>query len=656
MVLKKFYAMLLGLCLAGVSLAQDPATGVVINNWDGSVLDQGSPLFMLVGERKYLNYTLEPAGADPESISVATEYTTDDANYGGTIVHHKYAAGYEIYAAREGARWLYIYDSNDSYLGRVRIIATKTPFILYNVQCGNNIVCSLMESGELAFWAHMYGLDRTQGEDCTMYDYDYADPSDEPSPAANPAPWSQYADRIRSVNFNNLDNIGDYAFCNISHLRYVTLPSEIQNIGIKPFLGCTNLSTMEVRATVPPGLNPENTSLMLDNAGTEVPLIIVPMNSLAAYKDDPSWNITGRTIVPDHDDSQPMAWSLSQSDSLQALRLNVETFESDKLVLPDRDDLFSSYPWDALGDKVEDLVINDNISYIGRGVFNRLTGLQTVQFHQWKSLDSMHIEAFPQNIRPWKFALGDPQDGPAIPPTIVGWTPELEALYHFSDSTVLYVPDSTFEYMEHEVSAIDLYRNAPFWGTAFNRITDRKVESETVGESVELRWLPLENAQGYQLTIIEWVTGARKDTTIVIPAAGVKGLIDWLHMGAEIPQYIAARRSPKGDDGQGGMTLTISIKSGSGAVHTSDAEAKVEGMKSGVTYTFSREVIKEKGIDDSLTKTGAFLGPEKAPTGLEEPTSDSSLKGRGEKILRDGQLYIIRDGKVYNAYGVEIRN
>lgn len=41
------------------------------------------------------------------------------------------------------------------------------------------------------------------------------------------------------------------------------------------------------------------------------------------------------------------------------------------------------------------------------------------------------------------------------------------------------------------------------------------------------------------------------------------------------------------------------------------------------------------------------------PTGL-EPTSDSSLKGRAQKRLIDGKLYILRDGKVYDARGNKV--
>ena len=41
--------------------------------------------------------------------------------------------------------------------------------------------------------------------------------------------------------------------------------------------------------------------------------------------------------------------------------------------------------------------------------------------------------------------------------------------------------------------------------------------------------------------------------------------------------------------------------------------------------------------------------------GINQPTSDSSLKGRGQKVIKDGQLYIERNGKTYNALGAELK-
>ena len=43
------------------------------------------------------------------------------------------------------------------------------------------------------------------------------------------------------------------------------------------------------------------------------------------------------------------------------------------------------------------------------------------------------------------------------------------------------------------------------------------------------------------------------------------------------------------------------------------------------------------------------------PTGVEEPTSNSSLKGRAQKVMIDGILYIVKDGKIFDARGARVQ-
>ena len=42
------------------------------------------------------------------------------------------------------------------------------------------------------------------------------------------------------------------------------------------------------------------------------------------------------------------------------------------------------------------------------------------------------------------------------------------------------------------------------------------------------------------------------------------------------------------------------------------------------------------------------------PTGMEDPTSNSSLKGRAQKRIIDGVLYIVKDGKIFDARGTRV--
>ncbi|MBO5619287.1 MAG: leucine-rich repeat domain-containing protein [Paludibacteraceae bacterium] len=46
---------------------------------------------------------------------------------------------------------------------------------------------------------------------------------------------------------------------------------------------------------------------------------------------------------------------------------------------------------------------------------------------------------------------------------------------------------------------------------------------------------------------------------------------------------------------------------------------------------------------------------QEAPQGVEEPNPDPSLKGRGQKVLRDGQIFILRGEKTYTVTGQEIK-
>lgn len=276
-----------------------------------------------------------------------------------------------------------------------------------------------------------------------------------------------------------------------------------------------------------------------------------------------------------------------------------------------------------------------------------LTNLKSIQFRQQNHpIDSMSLSAFDTGITPWKFALGDPQDGPIVPPVLKDFS---GTTFHFKDSTVLYVPDSTFEYKGEMVRSIDLYKKSTDWKRVFNKITDRTVDSkEKTDSSVVLKWLPLEMADGYRLTIREVATG--KDTSIVIPAFGLQGLIDWANLNAVVPQHLAARRAPKEDTG-GGLTLTI--RPNTGQAHNEDVEVETAGLNS-KDYTYAREVLKNGYADAALTKKGTFSAPEKA-TAIDQLTVPTDrtviydMLGRivGDKIdaLSNG-IYIVDKGGV----------
>ena len=80
------------------------------------------------------------------------------------------------------------------------------------------------------------------------------------------------------------------------------------------------------------------------------------------------------------------------------------------------------------------------------------------------------------------------------------------------------------------------------------------------------------------------------------------------------------------------MTLTISIKAGSGSTHNEDVEVEVQGMQAKHTYSFTREVLRSDGVSAALTKAGTVTLPEKSSTGIENAKEEMSLTSEALRI------------------------
>ena len=615
--MKKIYFLLLvGLSLAvGVS-AQSAVESVTVLDWDGAPLGEDGMLHIGVGETKTLQLALTPVDADASTISLGMEMQDGDMEEGGPLAFH----GMDITAYKAGVRNLYIY-AEGKYKTYVPIEASYVASgALYpeGTTIGQ-VFYSLNAKGQLQFWAEELGRSKQAVSDIAYNIPNY--------PSGTEVPWFQLREHVKEVVLNKIDRVGDLAFNELTGIHYIKIPDNVKALGNYVFVGCSNLQTIEVErfspADDPMITATTGTSLLIESSdgGEGRPSVVLvnydSYDALDAYsRQDVEWSRCGTVVAAQGyiPNSPTVHYLFTQSDSLRSLQLVVEHngWSSSPGIIKDRTEDTPPFPWDEMGWTVQDLKINDNISYIGDGAFSTLWGIEAIQFNQRKHpLDSLHWLAFSPEIAPWKFALGDPQDGPVLPPKIVGVTPEnmenvLGTWYHFLQNTVLYVPDSTFIQNDEPVRAIDLYREDPIWGRVFARITDRTVSSDTIGnEKVILKWLPLENAHSYRLTIQK--TGC--DTcvaTLDIPATGVQGLVDWDHMSPVFnPNGIVSRRAPKEDD-HGGMTLVITIQEGSGTSHMTDVAVEVTGVEANTEYSYAREVTTTSGVNTDLSKTGTF--------------------------------------------------
>lgn len=96
---------------------------------------------------------------------------------------------------------------------------------------------------------------------------------------------------------------------------------------------------------------------------------------------------------------------------------------------------------------------------------------------------------------------------------------------------------------------------------------------------------------------------------------------------------------------------TFSIPEGTDGIGVTlvDNETGVRTLLSALDYT----VNLTAGTHDQ--RFVLEISPiQNTPTGIEDPTSDSTLKGRAQKRIIDGVLYIVKDGKIFDARGTRV--
>lgn len=96
---------------------------------------------------------------------------------------------------------------------------------------------------------------------------------------------------------------------------------------------------------------------------------------------------------------------------------------------------------------------------------------------------------------------------------------------------------------------------------------------------------------------------------------------------------------------------TFSIPDGTNGIGVTliDEETGIRTSLSALDYTVNL------AAGDYTERFWLEISPiQNTPTGIEEPTSESSLKGRAQKRIIDGVLYIVKDGKIFDARGTRV--
>ena len=100
----------------------------------------------------------------------------------------------------------------------------------------------------------------------------------------NRSPWYKY-DIKRIIIGDGVTTIGEFAFTNCSTLTSVTIPNSVKAIGDYAFNKCTSITQISSEAVVPPTCE----SGVFTDINKSKCKLIVPKNSLDAYKRAPQW-------------------------------------------------------------------------------------------------------------------------------------------------------------------------------------------------------------------------------------------------------------------------------------------------------------------------------------------------------------------------------
>ena len=475
--------------------------------------------------------------------------------------------------------------------------------------------------------------------------------------------WAFYAcSGLTSITIpNSVISIGSIAFNGCSGLISITIPKSVTSIGDYAFSGCSGLTSITCEAETPPtvGKNP------FDGVSTSIP-VYVPCGCVWAYGAASGWNsftniqepvaeysinvttsgggevdvynsICGNSISahPSHG-YHFVQWSDGNTDNPRTLELTKDTILTAEFAQSYSgkcgDNLYWSYneneqsititgsgnmynysfeaqPWALFRADIKIVTTDNTVKSIGSSAFEG--AIRLAEVHIGTSIETIDIYAFGQCDR-----LRNIYCYPTYPPIINEYSFERydANLYIPCD----YIEDYMFDY---------------YW-KKFENVQCAGAEKEEMGSN------GVEVAPSSTSVTITWPTEGNADTyTIVIKKEGE--VVCTLTFNSE------------------GQLLNIAFAPGREGNHPAQyAEAvanggyrfTVTGLTESTDYTYNI-TVKDAANKTIKSHSGKFTT--ESLTAVENTHIQSQISNC-QKILRDGQLLILRDGVEYNAMGQEL--
>ena len=453
-----------------------------------------------------------------------------------------------------------------------------------------------------------------------------------------------YCTGITSIEIpNGVTRIEGSSFSHCNNLISITIPDGVTSLGNYAFDACTSLTSINI----PSGVTSIEDGVFRDCSG--LTSITIP-DAVTSVADFAFQNCTGLTSVTIPNNVTSIGWyAFNGCTGLTSITIgnNVTTIERKAFYGCNN---IKSVTWNAkngpsgngkgevsddyvdssffgnqveswlFGDSVEviptsscykmnklsSIYIPNSVKSIGKKAFYKCTGLTTLTIGN--SVDRIRRFAFVECIK-----LKSIYNFAAIPQSI---TDSFPFDYVDTISCVLYVP----------ANSIELYKKADVW-CEFNNILPifkDEVTDVTIAvtdSTANIIWPKVNNAHTSELII--------RDTT--------DNVIDSLIFNAEGRLLSSTNNMPRKDN-----SLQQSQLAG--------FEYTINNLSSGTTYRCTVTAKNEEGAPLYI-KTISFTTTSE-PQAIE---SVSAIHGESTKILRDGQILILRGDKTYTVTGQEVK-
>lgn len=457
---------------------------------------------------------------------------------------------------------------------------------------------------------------------------------------------------------NSVTNIGDYAFGNCTGLISVTIPNSVTNIGTNAFAYCSSLTSIMIEVDAPPTMGAA--VFVRDSLLSS---IFVPCGTLETYQSTIGWSdydsiITylpldykisatsyknGSVIVPNNVCEQLVAvpdygyhftqWSDGNTENPRTIVLTQDTtfaaeFAVDKSGVCGKD---SALNW-AYEDKAKTLTITGGGELTENYTFgveapaqmktliigNDVTFIGDSAFYGMTTINHLTIGGNVASIGNYAFAecknfddiTCHTQTVPTINATTFANVGNKQYIY-------LYVPEDRER----------AYKRDTWWGQfdvqiqkAETTTTDGDVKVTPTDNTAEITWPAVNGAETYDIEIT-------KDGEVIC-------VLTFNANGQLVGIAFAPSRHNTNHAQQ---------------AQTAGFKFTVTGLTGNTTYNYA--VASKDNTGNTIdTKSGSFT-----TTGGEQGLDDINANIKAHKLLRDGQILILRGEKVYTLQGQEVK-